>query len=216
MRKIVQSAIRLEFELHESELDACLNELRLIQEARPKLNIAGAFSHRYPFIGIRLEKAELTLAFTTTPDVLPGYSFFGAFRSRFITSEAFFGLVRLLQYVGHLSPLNAAKRKQYSYEFQFRRLPQALLDTLPPFFKGESPLFLETLFSRMLENAGARAKAEKVQEGIDALETFWNQECVPLAKAIAMVKWKTYPIAQTERDPLFVRAGFEKTSEETP
>lgn len=213
MRKIVKAAHALTFETCGTELDACLAELRQIQSAKPKLNIAGNFSHRYPLVGVRSEKTGFHLCFTTTPDVFPDYRFFGTFRSRYITAEAFFGLVRLLQFIGHPIRIKREERKPYSYEFGLRRLPQTLIDSVPAFFLGQSAEFLELLVLRLLENAGARAKAKEIQEGVDALETFWKQECVALARVIAATGFETYPVLQTERDPLFVRAGFEQREE---
>jgi excinuclease ABC subunit C len=212
MRTIVKAARTLTWTVLETELDACIAELRRIQQDRPKLNIAGAFSHRYPLIGLRTDGADSYLCFTTTPDLFAAYRFHGAFRSRFVTAEAFFSLVRLLQFVGH--PLKPkTERKAYSYEFGFRRLPAALTEGLPRFLRGQSSEFLETLVLKLLDNAGARAKRKDTQEGVDALDLFWRQECEPLAKAIATVGFQIYPVPQTERDPLFIRAGFEQREE---
>lgn len=210
MRKIVKAAFGLKFETCVNELDALLLELREIQKAKPQLNIAGAFSYRYPLVGCRVDGTDFHLCFTTTPEVFPQYIFFGAFRSRFITAEAFFSLVRLLRFVGHPIRPKQDDRKDYSYEFGLRRLPGAWPDLVHRFLRGQSSEFLEQLFLKLLENAGARAKSEEVQEGIDALKAFWEQECEPLARAIEIVGFQPYPVPQTERDPLFVRAGFEK------
>jgi hypothetical protein len=215
MRKIVKTAFALEFEIFETELDACLQEVRRIQKEKPKLNIASAFSHRYPLVGHCMRGTDFFLCFTTTPEHFPDYLFHGAFRSRFVTAEAFFGMIRLLQFIGHAVRPKASDRRAYSYEFGLRRLPGELMEALPGFLKGSSNAFLEALVLRLLENAGARAKAKDIQEGVDALDAFWNQECVPLARAIATVGFEIYPVPQTERDPLFIRAGFE-LREETP
>jgi excinuclease ABC subunit C len=209
MRKIVKAAASLRFEICPNELDACLLELREIQKEKPKLNIAGAFSFRYPLIGYRVEKTDFFLCFTTTPEVFTEYRFYGAYRSRFITAEAFFSLVRLLRFIGHPIKLQSEK-KAYTYEYGLRRLPVSWPDFLHGFLNGTSAEFLEQLFLKLLENAGARAKSSDIQEGMDALKAFWEQECEPLARAIAIVGFPTYPVPQTERDPLFVRAGFEK------
>lgn len=223
MRKILKAATTLRWESCGSELDACLLEVRRIQSDKPQLNIASAFSHRYPLIGLRVVERQthaplpasqdLFLCFTTTPEVFADYCFHGAFRSRYITAQAFFHLVRLLQFIGHPIPRAAAERKRYCYEFGLRRLPAGWGQGLEALLRGQSAGFLETLLERLLENAGARAKAKEIQEGIDALQQFWEQECEPLARAMALVGLTTYPVSQTERDPLFIRAGFEK---ETP
>ncbi|MBY0369164.1 GIY-YIG nuclease family protein [bacterium] len=210
-RKIVQAATSLSWEPLLSDLEACLQELRDIQKDRPKLNVAGAFSYRYPLIGILTEEKTCTLCFTTTPEVFPSLRFHGAFRSREVTAEAFFALVRLLRFVGHASPFSREERKAYSYEITLRQLPQTWPAEIEAFLRGRSDALLQTLFHRLLEHAGARAKSEEVQEGLEALALFWRQECLPLAEAIALVGFETYPVPQTERDPLFVRARKEKT-----
>ncbi len=213
MRKIIKAADALEFELCDTELDALLLELREIQNEKPKLNVAGAFSYRYPLVGCRSSGVDFYLCFTTTPDAFSDYAFFGAFRSRFVTAEAFFSLVRLLRFVGHPIRSKEVERKAYSYEFGLRRLPTPWPGLIHDFLKGKSAQFLEALFLKLLENAGARAKSDDIQRGIDALKLFWEQECEPLAKAIDTIGFQIYPVPQSERDPLFVRAGFENRKE---
>ncbi len=210
MRKIVKAATLLAWNPCDTELDACLLELRHIQEDSPRLNVAGRFSYRYPLIGLSQRGNELHLCFTTTPAVFPHYQFYGAYRSRFITAEAFFGMIRLMQFIGHPVPRKAEDRKAYSYEFGLRRLPGDWPARLDAFLRGRSSDFLETLLLKLLENAGARAKRDEVQEAIDALSTFWRDECLKLAAAIDRVGYQEFPVPQTQRDPLFVRAGFEK------
>lgn len=210
MRKIVKAAAQLTWKTCDSELDACLLELRHIQEDKPRLNVAGRFSYRYPLIGLLERATELHLCFTTTPAVFPQYRFYGAYRSRYVTAEAFFGMIRLLQFVGHPVPRKSEDRKAYSYEFGLRRLPADWAGLLDAFLRGRSSEWLEVLVLRLLENAGARAKRDEVQAAVDALQTFWTDECLRLAAAINKVGYLEFPVPQTERDPLFVRAGFEK------
>lgn len=213
MRKIVKASFQIVFEVEQSELDACLAEIRQIQSEKPKLNVASNFSHRYPFLGLRLDGTDLYLLFTTIPQEFPAYEFFGAYRSRFLTAEAFFGLVRLLQFIGHPIPKKAKAKKRYSYEFGLRKLSEEWKPRLVSFFKGTDPTVLSALFESLLERAAARAKASEVQEAMDALKAFWEKESAPLARVIEIVGFQTYPVAQTDRDPLFIRAGFELRSE---
>src|SRR5258705_5577279 len=100
----------------------------LIQKHRPHWNIVGAYPFLYPLIGIRSAKGNIEFCMTTTPeDVLrecPGFEFHGAFRSRRITGDGFFALMRLLRFVGHVNPLKVRARiPKYSYMFSFRKLP---------------------------------------------------------------------------------------------
>src|SRR5262245_7935664 len=103
MREIVKAAARIETQGAETDFDACLAEMLLIQKHRPQWNIVGAYSFLYPMIGIRSADGNIDFCLTTTPEIvlneLPGFEFHGAFRSRRITGNAFFALMRLLRFV---------------------------------------------------------------------------------------------------------------------
>ena len=43
-------------------------------------------------------------------DQYPGFEFHGAYRSRKITGDAFFALMRLLRFVGHLNPADSRRK----------------------------------------------------------------------------------------------------------
>src|SRR6185369_774549 len=125
---------------------------------------------------------------TTTPEgvlqELPGFEFHGAFRSRQITGDAFFALMRLLKFVGHQNHSNRRSRfPKYSYSFSFRRLPSDWAESWASFYKGESILAMEELILHLVEKTGARRKSEKVQEYFDELQRFWRHEVLPLARA---------------------------------
>ncbi len=204
MKKVVREAVRLEWELASSDFEACLRELRLIQQLRPQHNVAGAYAFLYPFIGIR-SIDQVSFCFTTQPEKFEGYQFYGAFRSREITGEAFFSLIRLLEFVGHKMKKSAREDiPEYSYLFHFRKLPTGWMSSWDKFFRGDSPLVLEELVLRLLQNAGARAKASDLQENVDALKRFWKHEAKPLGQAIRTTGYDSYPVLQNERDPLFL------------
>ncbi len=208
MRRIVKDASFLEFEICPSHLEACLLEVKLIQELQPKWNIASSYSFLYPYIGIRQRHGELSFAFTTLPDQLEEFTLFGAYRSREITGSAFFALVALLHYIGHRSTETKADRMgraKYTYIQTFRQLPAAWDVLWTDFFRGVSRTAPEDLMLRLLENAGARSNKDEVQKHLDALLEFWQAEALPLAKAITTLGIQTYPIPQAERDPLFIR-----------
>ena len=127
MRGIVTEAARIEIQCAETHLDACLKETILIQKHRPRWNIVGAYSFLYPLIGIRSASGDIEFCLTTTPEAVlkeyPGFEFHGAFRSRRITGAAFFALMRLLKFVGHVNPSTCRNRiPRYTYFFSFRRL----------------------------------------------------------------------------------------------
>src|SRR5437667_10322346 len=128
MRGIVKEAARIEIQCAENHLDACLTETMLIQKHRPRWNIVGAYSFLYPLIGIRYANGNLDSCITHTPEAIlkecPGFEFHGAFRSRRITGDAFFALMRLLRFVGHVNPSNRRSRMpSYSYMLRYRRQP---------------------------------------------------------------------------------------------
>ncbi len=205
MRDIVRRATSLEWETCESDLDACLREVRLIQEHRPPVNVAGAYSHRYPYLGVGGEgDDDVRFAFVFSPDHAPDFQLFGAFRSREAVIEGYLALVRLLRFVGH-GKRAAGPRQSGAYRYVFRRLPRDARNSWTRFFRGEARDALEDLTLRLLSNAGARAKAVDVQKDIDALRRFWDDEAVPLRAMLLATGYSQYPVPQRERDPLFLR-----------
>lgn len=206
-RALVRSAARIAWDVCASELDAELSEIRLIQNLRPRENVAGAFTFLYPFIGIRSDTRETRFCLTTTPAAFPNFELHGAFRSREVTGEAFFALMRLLRFVGHPNPRNRRDRlrtARHSYVFGFRRLPDDWPRLWTRLLRGDSPEALEALCLRLLEHAGARAHGAQVQEGLRAIKRFFEEEASRLAAAIAATGHATYPVSQQDRDTLFL------------
>jgi predicted GIY-YIG superfamily endonuclease len=219
MRGIVKDAARIEIQRAETHLDACISETMLIQKHRPHWNIVGAYSFLYPLIGIRSANGDIDFCMTTMPEAVlkecPGFEFHGAFRSRRITGDAFFALMRLLRFVGHVNPTNRRNRiPRYSYifSFSFRRLPSKWAENWASFYKGESALAMEELILHLVENAGARRKPGKVQEHLDELQRFWRHEALTLAKARKSTGCEAWPVPQFQRDLVFlsyrVRTGL--------
>jgi excinuclease ABC subunit C len=209
MRGIVKEATRIEIQRAETDLDACLTETMLIQKYRPRWNIVGAYSFLYPLIGIRSADGNIDFCMTSTPEALlkqcPGFEFHGAFRSRRITGDAFFALMRLLKFVGHVNPSNRRSRiPRYSYVFSFRRLPSNWAGIWAGFYKGESALATEELILKLVENTGARHRPARVQEHLDELKRFWRREVLTLAKARKTTGYTEWPVPQYERDLLFL------------
>jgi GIY-YIG catalytic domain len=201
-RALVRSAAHIAWDVCESELDASLREIRLIQSLRPRENVAGAFPFLYPFIGIRLDGRETSFCLTTSADACAGFELHGAFRSREVTGEAFFSLMRLLRLVGH--PIRRSRRDQvaYSYVFGFRRLPGDWPALWIRLLRGVSREALECLSLRLLEQASARARSAEVQENLRAISHFFDDEARELAEAIVAAGYARYPVPQTERDAL--------------
>jgi excinuclease ABC subunit C len=214
MRGIVKEAARIEIQSADTHLDACLRETMLIQKHRPRWNIVGAYSFLYPLIGIRSANGNIDFCMTTTPEAVleefPGFEFHGAFRSRRITGDAFFALMRLLKYVGHANPSNRRRSNlRYSYIFSFRRLPSRWAGAWASFYKGESALAIEELILKLAENGGARSRPTRVQEYLDELRRFWKREVLILAKVCKANGGGEWPVPQHQRDLAFItyRAG---------
>ena len=212
MRMIVSEAARLEFRSCESDAEASLLEAELIQEKRPKWNVAGAFSFMYPMIGVRREAGHWSLCLTTSPLAFEGWEFFGAFRSRHVTGAAFFSLIRLLKYVAHPSRDRKLPVPKYSYVFHFRQLPETWDPLWKHFFKGESAEAMEQLVLGLVENAGARKAPAKIQKHLNDLKRLWRMEIQPLRRACSVAGYADYPVRQVDRDTLFVRAKFSPLS----
>ena len=209
MRGIVKEAARIEIQHAETHLDACLMEATLIQKHRPRWNIVGAYSFLYPLIGIRFLNGDIEFCMTTTPESVlkecPGFEFHGAFRSRRVTGDAFFALMRLLKFVGHVNPSNYRKRiPRYSYVISFRRLPPKWAGVWAAFFRGESSLAMEELVLALVESRGARRSSSKVQEHFDELKRFWRREALTLAKARKATGCGDWPVSQEQRDLVFL------------
>jgi hypothetical protein len=225
MRSIVKDADRIETEVHANELEACLAEARIIQELRPKWNVAGAFFFLYPMIGVRLSNDVLSLLYTTEPEaldteLLQSFQMHGAFRSRFLCGEAFFSLIKLLEIVGHRNrskgTWKAGTKKgpkilKHSYLYEFRQLPKGFLEDFNCFFRGESQGALENLVLALVENAGARRKARDIQLHLNDLKRFWKHEASLLHRVRKKLGVQSYPVAQKERDFLFVKHRYDTT-----
>jgi hypothetical protein len=217
MLAIIDSAARIEIETCASEHDARVLEARLIQQHRPRANVDGAFSFLYPFVGLARDAAETRFCYTTHADLADDFELHGAYRSSELTWTAFSALMTLLGFVGHRSRTRRTQRSPVKgfYAFRFRRLDPSLLATWAAFFSGESRAALRDLTLALVENADARGSAGDVQEALDALVRFWLAEAQPLFEARRRTGYARYPVAQHERDVLFVRARHAvKLSEE--
>jgi excinuclease ABC subunit C len=214
-RAIVKAAARIEFQCTETDFDACFQEMMLIQKHRPCWNIVGAYSFLYPLIGIRSANGNIEFCMTTTPEAVlkeyPGFEFHGAFRSRRITGDAFFALMRLLRFIGHVNPSKRRTRiPRRSYIVSFRRLPSNWAEVWGAFYKGESALAMEELILNLVESTGARRRSGKVQEHLDELKRFWKHEVLTLARVRKATGCGEWPVPQYQRDFVFLsyRAGY--------
>jgi GIY-YIG catalytic domain-containing protein len=207
-RALVRSADRIDWQVCASELEASLTEVELIQTLRPRRNIAAAFSFLYPFIGIQVDGRETRFCLTTSPEAFPAFDVHGAFRSREITGEAFFALMRLLRLVAHPATRRRRERlsvPRYSHVYTFRRFPRDWPERWNALLRGASRAALEELSLRLLDHAAARARGAAIEADLRALEHFFDAEASPLAAAIAATSYVGYPVPQRDRDALFLR-----------
>jgi len=217
MKTIIADAAQIQIEVCPSGLEAEILETRLIQANRPRWNVAGAFYFLYPLIGMRQEQDCLSFVYTTHPELFEDYLFFGAFRSREITGEAFFNLMKLFKYVGHALPRGKSRQRmeqaevspaliKHSYVYSFRQLPIQWMELWSQFWKGKSKSVLEDLVLALLENAGARQTPREIQERLNSLRRFWRHEALPLAQALKSSGHSAYPLSQLDRDPVFLKS----------
>lgn len=219
MRSIVSEASRIEVEVSASELEACLTETRVIQEHRPKWNVAGAFYFLYPMLGIRHTAGILSLLYTTEPEaldpsLLASFSMHGAFRSRYLCGGGFFSLMELMEYVGHKNRTEKPSRRSFLYSF--RQMERSWKDALEELFRGESPEALEKLVFALVENAAARRRGAEIQSLLNDVRRFWRHEAQLLFRALRRDRRSgttlAYPVPQRERDLLFLRIRYGKSA----
>ena len=209
MKSIVLEADRIEYQLCQTDLEACRLEMELIQKNRPRWNVAGAFHFLYPLIGLRREGENIYFCFSTTPEAFSDFQFYGAFRSRHLSGDAFFALRKLLKYIGHPIATKPSPVK-YSYIYGFRKLPENFYEDWSAFLKGESKVAIENLVLALVENAGARRRPKQIQENLRPLARFWQHEVRKLSAAIESSAYPHYPVPQRERDLLFLEHLFKR------
>ncbi len=207
MRSILASAHALQIIACATDLEALLLENSLIQSLRPRFNVAGAFSFLYPCIGIVRSRRDLHLCYSTSPHEFPAFDFFGAYRSREITKEAFDALLKVFSFIGHREAsrkLTAYPRIRFSVVAGFRQVGEQWLEPLQRFLWGDSNLFLSQAVLALVEKPKARRHANQTQEYFDALSRFFTFEATPLRKAMIARGLSETFIPQAERDRIFL------------
>ncbi|RYZ59595.1 MAG: nucleotide excision repair endonuclease [Proteobacteria bacterium] len=211
MRKIVKAAVSLEFQICDSEKAALLLENELILKFKPVLNIAGAFSFLYPYLGLKRHESEahyITICYTTSPKILAdlGFEMFGAFRSRDSVIEAYEAFAFLLTFIGHHT---ASERKQYgdipyTRIITYRQMREGWLEDMRSLLRGESNRCLSRLMNELLEKPDARRMAADIQLHLKSLKYFFASEAVKLRSALDQHGIDQSMIDQEERDRLFI------------
>ena len=211
MQIIMRKSATVEIREADSERAALLLENELIRTLRPKLNVDGAFSFLYPAIGLRQDREHLLLCITTDVDAWEGRGFrwFGSFRSRPRTLEAYDALVDILSRLGHREPrshLPELPRVRGSRLVGLRRLGDEVVSDLDAFLAGESRDGLGALAVRLLEKPRARRESGDVQTALACLSAFWDSDLSRLREAIARTGRPPGFVPQAERDALFIES----------
>ena len=143
----------------------------------------------------QFDRLEMTLAGRGLPwlralrkEAFARFDLHGAFRSREVTGEAVFALMRLLRYVGHPTARRARDRDdlpRHSHVWTFRRLPRDWPELWRALLRGASRAALEQLSLRLLDHDGACARRAAIHADLQAVERFFEEEASPLARAIA-------------------------------
>jgi len=211
MRALVREAAVLEVRPQESERAALLLENELIRTLRPVYNVDGAFYFLYPAVGVWHRGGQTMLLFTTRQAELAGLpaDWYGTFRSRRRTREAFETWVELLSHLGHPEPrsnLTWLPRAHGVRVAAFRRLDAAVVELLRGYWGGERHTALGELAERLLERPGARDEAAAIQEGLRVLRSFFEQDIAKLRAALLGARGNVAFLPQDERDALFIEA----------
>ena len=215
MREMVRVATELKFQVTESEKEALLLENQLIQELKPTYNIASAFSFLYPALGVGYDKGVFYLCYSTDPEAFKHtiFKMHGVYRSRSVTKDAYYSIVRILSLLGHREPSQRVKKEpqvQYSHISGFRQVHADVAAELSQFLNGKNRNFLRVVIDALLEKAGARGEAEKIQEAVNALIVFFREEANTLKKAKRKSGFEGEFLSQKDRDRIFIHARFDQ------
>lgn len=211
MRTLVREAASLEVRPQPSERDALLAENELIRTLRPPYNVDGAYTFLYPALGIGVRHHQSLLCFTTRVASFSGLGlrWYGTFRSRLRTRNAFEALVALLGMLGHREPrsrLPDLAPIRGSQLVAFRRI-ESLVPALERLVAGESSAILRELSTRLLEKPDARREASQVGEDLRRLEAFYRDDAHTLRSVLRAAGRTGGFVAQEERDALFIEHG---------
>jgi hypothetical protein len=91
-----------------------------------------------------------------------------------------------------------------SYVRGFRQIPEVFTDRLESFFRGEDFSALEELAILLLDRPTAIARRRETQARLRTVRLFWRHEAQALKRARERTNWTGYPVAQRQRDLLFI------------
>jgi excinuclease ABC subunit C len=217
MRALVREASALEIRPLESEREALLAENELIRTLRPRYNVDGAFFFLYPAVGIWRRGAHTVLILTTRQPEWAGIAadWYGTFRSRARTKQAFEACAHLLGFLGHAEPranLSGLPRVRGARVVALRRLDAAAVDLLRTYWSGASRATLGALAELLVERPGAREKAAEIEESLRILAAFHADDIQKLRATLLATRGEVCFVSQQERDRLFIEHRSEGPS----
>ena len=210
MRTLVREAHTASWEALPTEEAALLRENELIRRLRPRFNVDGAFDFLYPALGLGSHGRQTLLCFTAAPEEYRSLklAWFGCFRSRTRTQEAFSALIELLEFLGHREKSRALPehpRPVGSRLVGLRQVPQEIVDELPLFLAGRGDGLLGALALALLSKPRARRDAGEVQARLELLKAFYLGDAVQLRRALVSAGRAGSYVPHEDRDALFIR-----------
>ena len=211
MRALVREAASVEVRPQPSEREALLAENELIRTLRPPYNVDGAYTFLYPALGVGVRHHQTLVCFTTSVSHFSGLGlrWYGTFRSRHRTRDAFDALVALLGLLGHREPrsrLPDVPPVRGSQLAAFRRI-ETLAPAIERLLSGESSALLRELSTRLLEKPDARREATQVGEDLRRLAAFHETDARRLREVLRSAGRRGGFVDQQERDALFIAHG---------
>ncbi len=190
-----------------------MREGELIRSLRPPHNVDGAYSFLYPSVGLGTWDKHLVLCLTSEPEAYASADlhFYGCFRSRLRVAAAFSALVEILGILGHREKstrLGSVPRPRGSRILGFRQVPTDVIQALPAFLTGDERALPGLMARLLLAHPRARRDAAAVQEQLQALRSFFEQDAVRLRNTLQRLGLPACHGEREERDALFIRAGF--------
>ncbi len=210
MRAIVRAARSVEIRRAASEVEALLLENELIRALRPPFNVDGKFEFLYPALGLAQGQRHLWLCHTTDRSAAldapeAPWQWYGAFRSRLRTREAWSSLDTLLSLLGHADAAAASHRRRGRCSLRaYRQVPAAVQEALPSYLSGRGRGFVASLAHHLLDRPRARRRAAEVQQHLEVLVAFFDSDLLPLAQALRSAGRDDTFVARAERDALFL------------
>jgi hypothetical protein len=120
---------------------------------------------------IQIDGPDTRFCLTALPEAFAAFDVHGAFRSREITREPFFALMRLFRLVAHPTARRRSDRSgvpRYSHVYRFRRFPRARPKLWSTLLRGASRRAPEELSLRLLDHAGARVRGATIEADLRA------------------------------------------------